>query len=290
MDPLIDVANLQRRLGDSALRVLDVRFSLADAAAGRRAYDAGHVPGAVYLQLEDDLSGPVGDHGGRHPLPDPDALAHTFAQAGIGDDTHVVVVDDGDGMVASRAWWLLRWLGHDAVQVLDGGMAAWQRAGGALETAAPPADPSVFRPRVRRDMVVDRAWLLEHLNDPDVLLVDVRAPERYRGEAEPLDPVAGHIPGAINLPYRDNLVDGSFRSATDLRARHDVVAAAAVPVLYCGSGVSAAQGLLALEAAGVPGARLYPGSWSDWVSYPDAPIARAVASDEGAGGDGDRPA
>ncbi len=273
MEPLIDVDGLVRRLDDPTVRVLDVRFSLADTAAGRRAYEAGHVPGAVYLHLDDDLSGPVREHGGRHPLPDPGAFARTAGRAGIGDATHVVVVDEGDAMVASRVWWLLRWLGHEAVQVLDGGMAAWRAAGAPLETDEVRPPVAVFTPRERPEMVVERDWLLRHADDADVLVIDVRAPERFRGEVEPLDPVAGHVPGAVNRPYLDNLEGGRFRSADDLRERY-ADAAGATPVLYCGSGVSAAQGLLALEVAGLRGAKLYAGSWSDWVSYGDAPVAR----------------
>jgi thiosulfate/3-mercaptopyruvate sulfurtransferase len=274
MEPLIDVDTLKSRLADPNVRVLDVRFSLADTESGRRAHAAGHVPGAVYLHLDDDLSGAVGPHGGRHPLPGVADAARTFSRAGIGDDTHVVVVDDGDAMVASRAWWLLRWLGHDAVQVLDGGMSAWRAAGGPIETDTRTPEPSVFTARVRPEMTVDREWLVEHAGDDGVVVVDVRAPERYRGEHEPIDPVAGHIPGAINRPYLDNLEHGRFRSADDLRARYRDVAQAPKPVLYCGSGVSAAQGLLALEVAGIRHAALYPGSWSDWVSYDDARVER----------------
>jgi thiosulfate/3-mercaptopyruvate sulfurtransferase len=273
MHPLIDVPTLQGRLGDPRLRVLDVRFSLADEGAGRRAYLAGHVPGAVYLHLDDDLSGPLGLHGGRHPLPDPADLARAFGRAGIGDAQHVVAIDEGDGMVASRAWWLLRWLGHDAVQVLDGGMAAYREAGGPLVEGEETVASVTFTPRVRDDLVIERDWLLEHLADPGLALVDVRAGERYRGETEPLDPVAGHIPGAVNLPFVENLAGGRFRTPEALRDRHAAVAGADTVVLYCGSGVSAAQGLLALEVAGIRGARIYPGSWSDWVSFEGAPVA-----------------
>jgi thiosulfate/3-mercaptopyruvate sulfurtransferase len=273
MHPLIDVPTLQARLGDPSLRVLDVRFSLADEGAGRRSYRAGHVPGAVYLHLDADLSGPLGEHGGRHPLPDPVDLARTLGRAGIGNVHHVVAIDDGDGMVAGRAWWLLRWLGHDAVQVLDGGMPAYREAGAPLVEGEEAAASTTFTPRVRDDLVVEREWLLEHLADPGLALVDVRGGERYRGETEPLDPVAGHIPSAVNLPFVENLAGGRFRAPEALRERHAAVAGADTVVLYCGSGVSAAQGLLALEVAGIRGAKLYPGSWSDWVSFDGAPVA-----------------
>ncbi len=274
MNPLIDVATLAGRLGDRDLRVLDVRYSLADADHGRRAFEASHVPGAVFLHLDHDLSAPVGAHGGRHPLPDPHVAARTFGRAGIGDDSHVVVVDDGNAMAAARAWWMLRWLGHDAVQVLDGGMAAWFEADAPTEAGPTESTPATLTPTVRHEMVVDRDWLLRHADDAGVLLVDVRGPERYRGDHEPIDPVGGHIPGAINLPFLDNLEAGRFAQPDALRDRFEALTTAETTVLYCGSGVSAAQGLLALERAGMPGAKLYAGSWSDWAGYPDADVER----------------
>lgn len=273
MTPWISPQALLAQLGSPRLRVVDVRSSLADHGAGRRAYRAGHLPGAVFLDLETDLSGPLGPHGGRHPLPKPERAAAVFGAAGIGDDAHVVAYDDAGGMVAGRVWWMLRWLGHEQVQVLDGGVDAWSAAGGALVTDVPMVAPAAFEPRVRGGMTVDRTWLLEHAGDPGVVVVDARAPERYRGEVEPIDPRGGHIPGAINLPYADNLVRGRFIAPDALRARYAALADADTVVVYCGSGVSAAHDLMALEACGIRGARLYPGSWSDWVSYPDAPVA-----------------
>jgi thiosulfate/3-mercaptopyruvate sulfurtransferase len=273
MRPLISVDDLKARLGADDLCVIDARFSLADTEAGRRAYAEAHLPGAVYLHLDADLSGPLGRHGGRHPLPSPEAAAATFGRAGVGPDTHVVAYDDGDGMVAGRVWWLLRWLGFERVQVLDGGWAAWRAANGpeTAEAAVPTARS--FDPEPRSDMVVDRAWLLDHLADPDVVVIDARAPERYRGEVEPIDPRAGHVPGARNLPFADNLEGGRFKDDDALRERFAHVARAPTLVVYCGSGVSAAHDVLALELAGVTGAKLYAGSWSDWVSHADAPVA-----------------
>lgn len=273
MLPWIRPDELARRLDEPTLRVVDVRFSLADPQAGRRAYADGHLPGAVYLDLDADLSGPLGRHGGRHPLPDPARLAETLARAGIGDGAHVVAYDDAAGMVAGRLWWLLRWLGHERVQVLDGGVAAWRAAGGAWTAAVPTPAPATFTGRPREGLTVDRAWLRAHAADPDVVVVDVRAPERYRGEHEPIDPRGGHVPGAINRPYADHLVDGRFAPPDALAARYADLATAGTLVLYCGSGVSAAHGLMALEAAGIRGAKLYPGSWSDWVSHDDADVA-----------------
>lgn len=273
MLPWISVADLRARLADPALRVVDVRFTLGRPDAGREAHAAGCLPGAVYLDLEHDLSGPVGVHGGRHPLPDPSVLAERLGAAGIGEGTHVVAYDAGDAMVAGRLWWLLRWLGHDAVQVLDGGFAAWLAAGAAVALPGARPAPARFEARPRPEMLVDRADVLAHLGRPGRVVVDARAPERYRGEVEPLDPRAGHIPGARNLPFAGNLDGGRFQAPEALRARFADLAAADEVVVYCGSGVSAAHDLMALEAAGVRGAKLYAGSWSDWVSYADAPVA-----------------
>lgn len=273
MLPWISLAALQDRLDDPDLRIVDVRFDLADVHAGRAAYTAGHLPGAVYLHLDDDLSGPKGAHGGRHPLPDPHELALRLGAAGIDERSHVVVYDAGDAMMAGRLWWLLRWLGHDRVQVLDGGLAAWTEAGLGLSQELPQPRAAVFSGQPRQAMLVSRQELLDRLDEPGLALVDARAAERYRGEVEPIDPVAGHIPGAVNLPFGGNLDGGRFRAPEALAQRFAAVAEADEVVVYCGSGVSAAHDLMALEAAGVQGARLYAGSWSDWVSYEDAPVA-----------------
>jgi thiosulfate/3-mercaptopyruvate sulfurtransferase len=273
MRPWISADALLGRLADPDLRIVDVRAVLGQRTAGRAAYAAGHVPGAAYLDLEDDLSGPIGRHGGRHPLPSVEALASTLGAIGIAAGRHVVAYDAGDAMVAGRLWWLLRWLGHDAVQVLDGGFAAWLAAGGPVTTDPAVHPPETFVPRPRPEMLVDRGELLAGLGDPGRVVVDARAAERYRGEVEPLDPRAGHVPGAVNYPYADNLEGGVFRDPEALRARFAPLAAAREVVVYCGSGVSAAHDLMALEAAGIHGAKLYAGSWSDWVSYDDAPVA-----------------
>lgn len=277
MLPWISVDTLRTRLAEPDLRpdlrLVDVRTVLGRTGAGRAAFDAGHLPGATFLDLEGDLSGPLGVHGGRHPLPDVDALAATFGAIGIAAGTHVVAYDAGDAMVAGRLWWSLRWLGHDAVQVLDGGFAAWVAAGGPVTSDVVVRPPARFAPRPRPEMLVDRADLIAGLGDPGRVLVDARTPERYRGDVEPLDPRGGHVPGAVNFPYAANLEGGRFRSPEVLRDRLAPLAAAREVVVYCGSGVSAAHDLMALEAAGVRGAKLYAGSWSDWVSYSDAPVA-----------------
>jgi thiosulfate/3-mercaptopyruvate sulfurtransferase len=272
MTNLIQPDELRRRLGQPDLRVVDVRFDLADTAAGERDYREGHIPGAVYAHLDRDLSGPLGEHGGRHPLPEAATLARRLGELGIGNTSDVVAYDAGNGMFASRLWWLLRYLGHDRVRVLDGGVAAWLAAGNELSTEPASPAPARLVPDPRPEMAVDRDHVLRNLGNPDVLLVDARARERYRGEVEPLDPRAGHIPSAVNLPFADNLVGGRFRPVEELRRRFELLEGPDEVVVYCGSGVTAAHDVLAMEEAGHHGVRLYHGSWSDWCSYRDAPI------------------
>lgn len=273
MSNLIQPSELHASLGDPGLRLVDARFDLADPDAGQRAFDEGHVPGAVYVHLERDLSAPVSRHGGRHPLPDPAVLATRLGELGIGNDSRVVVYDFGNGMVASRFWWLLRHLGHDDVRVLDGGFEAWREAGLPVSKDSTKPEVARFVPALRPELVVDRDYVLRNLGNPGVVLVDARAGSRYRGETEPLDPVAGHIPSAVNFAYADNLEGGRFKSSDALRERYEPLSDADELVVYCGSGVSAAHDVLALEEAGLSGARLYAGSWSDWCSYQDSPVA-----------------
>ena len=290
MSSLISASDLRAQLDDPTLRVLDVRFDLGDVAWGRGVYAEGHIPGAVYLDLDHDLSLPPderGAHGGRHPLPDPEAFAATLAAAGVGDEHRIVVYDAKGGLFAGRAWWLLRWLGHDDVRVLDGGLAAWRDAGGGLSTEAPSHPSAPFTARPDPSMVVGRDDVLRMVGDPTTLLIDARAPERYRGEHEPLDPRAGHIPSAMNRPFPANLdgpLDrGRFRSGGELRedfaAAEEVLSLGGRVVVYCGSGVSAAHHALAMTEAGLPMPQLYAGSWSDWTSYPDAAVATGDEAD-----------
>ncbi len=281
MEPLIPVSELLERLGDPGLRVLDARFELLDPAAGERLYRAGHVPDAAFIDLDRHLAAPPERHGGRHPLPDLDAFARAMEERGVGDGHEVVVYDQGGTFFAARAWWLLRYVGHDAVRVLDGGWAAYVAAGGAVSRDVPSTPPAEFRVRLRPEMAADRDEIRAHLGDPSWCLVDVRAPERYRGETEPIDPVAGHIPHAQNRPYTATMdAQGRFLTADALREHYRGVAGRDTVVAYCGSGVSAAHAVLAMEVAGHGGARLYPGSWSDWCSYDDLPVA---VGDEGPG-------
>ncbi len=273
MSVLIDVTELYERLADAALVIADVRFALGDPHRGRRAFQQGHIPGAVYFDLDQDLAAPTGSHGGRHPLPDVAALAGKLGRAGIGGGRHVVVYDDSGGMFAGRLWWLLRYLGFDAAQVLDGGYSAWLEADFPTTAETAPRSAATFIPRPRRELVVSMAEVRDRLEDPSTLLVDARGPERYRGESEPIDKKAGHIPSALNKPFAENLERGRFKDPAALRERFRELEEADEIIVYCGSGVSATHNLIALEVAGLKGAKLYAGSWSDWSSYEENPVA-----------------
>lgn len=263
---------LIEHIEDPGLRVLDVRWYLADHLQGAREYEVGHIPGAVFLDLESDLSDPSKPDAGRHPLPDPDALAKRLGALGIGNSHRVVAYDHGPSDVAARAWWLLRHLGHPDALVLDGGIGAWTAAGGALSTIVPTHPPAAFVPMPRTDDTVD----LERVADlGDAILVDARAPERFRGEVEPVDPVPGHIPGAVSLPY-ESLVgpDSKLLPPRVLAARFAEVGVGVdtEAITMCGSGVTACHLVLAAVIAGLPEPRLYPGSYSQW-STAKMPIA-----------------
>lgn len=257
--------------------VLDAGFDLADPAAGERSYREGHLPGARYVHLDRDLSGPKTGRNGRHPLPTREAFAAAVGALGIAPQTQVVVYDRQGAMFAARPWWMLRWLGHEAVAVLDAGLAAWLAAGGTLESTPPavtPQPPYPARPSLAPS--VDAATLLQRLGR--VRLIDARAPERFRGEVEPLDAQAGHIPGALNRFFKDNLAaDGRFKPREQLRTEFErLLGSRPVDevVHQCGSGATACHNLLAMEAAGLSGSLLYPGSWSEWSADPQRPVAK----------------
>ena len=280
--PLIDAAALAARLAAGTPTVLlDCSFDLADTAAGERSWREGHLPGAHHVHLDRDLCGPTtspeGRFRGRHPLPARAAFAATAGRFGIAPGTAVVAYDRQGGVYAARAWWMLRWLGHREVAVLDGGVAAWQAAGGTLTAAVPPSrDAGAYPASASLVNSIEADALQAQLGR--LRLIDARAAQRFRGEVEPIDPVAGRIPGALNRPLLDNLgADGRFLPAEALRAAFAPLLAgrqAAEAVHYCGSGVTACHNLLAMDAAGLTGSLLYPGSWSEWSGDAARPIAR----------------
>ena len=277
---LIDTASLARHLGARDWVIFDCRHDLANPAAGEQAFRSSHIPGAQFMHLDRDLAAPLTGTNGRHPLPAPEAFARKLSQCGVDESKQVLAYDDAGGTYAARLWWMLRWLGHDAVAVLDGGWSKWVGEGQPVssETAQPPA--SVFTASVR-PMAVTVDQVLEHVQGSSTTpmqIVDARGPDRFRGENETMDPVGGHIPGAINRSFRDNLgANGCFKLAAELRVDFTrVIGAGSVPdiVHQCGSGVSACHNILAMEVAGLRGSRLYPGSWSEWCSDPSRPMAR----------------
>jgi thiosulfate/3-mercaptopyruvate sulfurtransferase len=280
---LISTAALSARLTDPAVVVVDCRFRLDDTAWGGREYERSHIPGAGYADLDRDLSGAKSGVNGRHPLPDPGALADKFGALGITSGVQVVAYDQDSGMYASRLWWLLRWLGHDAAAVLDGGFATWIAEGRPTAEGIESRTPRDFVAAIRSEMAVSVDQVATRIGEPGWRLVDARAPERYRGETATLDRIAGHIPGAANHFFQENLgADGTFRAPADLRDGFRAAIGDRSPdhvICYCGSGVTACHNLLALEHAGLYGAKLYPGSWSEWSADP----ARGVETDEAPG-------
>ena len=278
--PLISATALAERLGDSGWVVVDCRFVLTDSGAGHAAYLRGHIPGARYAHLDNDLAGVPGPADGRHPLPRVEDFTATLGAWGISNATSVVVYDDASGAIAARLWWMLRWIGHSAAYVLDGGLKAWEGVG-------LPLDREIFRIRasqyaardVRRDWVVPTARIPSE-QAKGARLVDARAPERFQGVTEPIDPVAGHVPGAVNWPYSDALQsDGTLCPAEELRARFGhLTDQPGGLIAMCGSGVTACHLLLAVNAAGLGDGRIYIGSWSEWIRDPGRPIATGKGS------------
>ncbi len=274
---LIDCHTLALHIHDPQWMVVDCRFALSDPGAGRRAYEAGHIDRARYAHLNDDLSSPITPQSGRHPLPDPHRLAAKLGEWGIDNSKQVVAYDDSFGAMAARLWWLLRWLGHDSVALLDGGLPRWTREGRPVTKDTPVITPATFAPDLRDHLWVDANTVAKAVKQDDWLVIDARAEERFNGEVEMLDPVAGHIPGAINLPYEDNLhVSGRFSSAQELRELYEGLIESVRPervIQMCGSGITACHNILAMEHAGLSGARLYAGSWSEWIRDPARPVA-----------------
>jgi thiosulfate/3-mercaptopyruvate sulfurtransferase len=276
---LISTEELARHIGDPAFVIVDCRHDLANVDAGASAYRKEHLPGAVFMRIDGDLSGIKTGGNGRHPLPEVSALAAALGRAGIDRARQVVAYDQGNGAFAARLWWLLHWLGHDAAAVLDGGFERWRAEGRALTDAVPEIRATVFQPGPPSP-IASADEILRHIDDGSLLVLDARAAERYRGDVEPLDPVAGHIPGARNRPYTENITRaGVFKSADALRAEFAAILGDTPPeavVHQCGSGVTACHNALAMAVAGLSGSRLYPGSWSEWVADPARPVARGA--------------
>jgi thiosulfate/3-mercaptopyruvate sulfurtransferase len=276
---LLSPDSLKNHLSDPDWAIFDCRFGLADTKKGRWDYLESHIPGAVYVHLEEELSGPIiPGVTGRHPLPELDFVVEKFSELGIDEAVQVVVYDDTGGFIASRLWWMCRWLGHPAAAVLDGGWQAWRAAGYPVESGKTNRAPRNFVPKPRPELRIEADEILEHLEDRSWKVIDSRTEVRYRGEEEPIDPVAGRIPGALNAPNAENIgSNGFYLSREVLRDRFNELLAGTSPektVFYCGSGVSAARNLLAMAHAGLGDGRLYVGSWSDWITDPNRPITR----------------
>lgn len=276
---LISAADLAGHIADPRYVIVDCRHDLMNPAAGRDAYAAGHIPGALFADMDHELSGAKrgadGVFRGRHPLPERAALAETLRSWGINQDTQVVAYDAHGGMFAARLWWLLRWLGHSAVAVLDGGLPAWQAAGHPVSQAAPSPQRGNFVENASLVPQVDAATVLANIGSGGKTVIDARAADRFRGENETMDPVGGHIPGAKNRFFKDNLdAEGRFKAPARLKADFSaLVDDPSRAIMQCGSGVTACHNLLAMEVAGLQGAALYPGSWSEWCADPARPVA-----------------
>jgi thiosulfate/3-mercaptopyruvate sulfurtransferase len=278
---LVSPDQLAQHLHDPQWVIIDCRFALTRPESGRQAYAKAHIAGARYAHLNEDLSGAVTPTSGRHPLPDPGLLANKLGLWGVDHDKQVVVYDDSFGSMAVRLWWLLRWLGHDAVALLDGGFPAWQRQGRELSAEIPVIRPAEFHPAPDNSLWVDSGAVLGALQQ-ERLIIDARPEERFSGLFEPLDKVAGHIPGSLNAPFEDNLdMRGNFLKAEELRAQYESLlhgTPSREVIHMCGSGVTACHNLLALEIAGLPGGKLYVGSWSEWITDPSRPIVQRKTS------------
>jgi thiosulfate/3-mercaptopyruvate sulfurtransferase len=274
---LVSTQTLAAHLADPDWIIFDTRHELSNPASGRQAWQAGHIPGAYFMHLDEDLSGAKTGANGRHPLPEVADFAARMNRCGVAPGRQVVVYDDGGCSYAARLWWMLRWLGHDDVALLDGGFAAWKSENRPVDAAVPAPREGRFEPKPMLGATVDTPYVAAFRDKPQVRLIDARGPARFRGEQEPLDPVAGHIPGSVNCFFQQNLgPDGRLLPPQELRARFLEVLAGAPPGLAihsCGSGVTACLNLFAMELAGLAGSRLYPGSWSEWCADPSRPVA-----------------
>ncbi len=274
---LVSTEDLAAHIDDPLWIVFDCRFTLTDPEAGRQAYLKDHLPGAVYVHLDEDMSAPITESSGRHPLPDVKALAEKFCGWGVGVNKQVVVYDDSYGAMAVRLWWMLRWLGHPAVALLDGGYPKWRKEQRPLTAALPEPRKGNCACLPEASQIVGADEVLRASQSGEALIIDARPERRFSGEFEPLDPVAGHIPGAINWPFDENLdIDGTLLPPEALRENFQALLKGRAPwqvIHSCGSGVTACHNLLAMEVAGLSGSRLYPGSWSEWIRDPSRPIA-----------------
>ena len=284
---LVDVDEIRGVLGQPGIRIVDCRFELSDPEAGYAAYLSGHIPGAVYADLDRDLAGPIGPETGRHPMPDADRMVATVERLGIDNSTRVIFYDDNSGAIAARGWWLLRWLGHDEAAILDGGFRAWQEKALPLEEGVTAVSEGRFAATPRNDLILSTAEILAAGGSAASLrLIDVRAKERYTGREEPIDRVPGHIPGSLNLPFTENLHEnGRWKSAGEIRRR---LASALGPSVdqdwsvMCGSGVTACHLVIAGLLAGYAEPRVYVGSWSEWITDPSRKVATGGETGEGA--------
>lgn len=277
---LVNVEELAAHLDDPGWIVCDCRHDLTKYEAGRRAYAQSHIPGARFLHLDEDLSGPKTGVNGRHPLPHPITLTLRLGALGIDNAKQIVAYDASGGSYAARLWWMLRWVGHTRVAVLDGGWEAWIKTGQPVTAEPPRTQPTTFNPNLQPGQIADTGFIARHLNRPDICILDARSPDRFRGENETLDPVAGHIPGAVNRFSKLNLDEhGRFKPAAELKREFIALIGDRPPasvIHQCGSGVTACHNLLAMEVAGLASSVLYPGSWSEWCSDPSRPVAKGM--------------
>lgn len=270
---LVNMEWVKENLQNPEVRIIDCRFVLGQPAVGKEVYVSGHIPGAFYFDLEEDMSGPKKEHGGRHPLPDIAEFARKLAEAGVDENVKVVAYDDQGGAMASRFWWLLQYLGHSTVYVMDGGFSQWSAKGYPVTTDLPTVEVQMFKPNVQEQMLVGMEYVRERIGKEGTVLIDSREPKRYLGLEEPIDFKAGHIPSAVNHFWKDSLNEqGMWKSRQEQKERFKDVKDTDEILVYCGSGVTACPNILALKQAGFNSVRLYGGSWSDWITDPDNPI------------------
>ncbi|MBD1381791.1 sulfurtransferase [Metabacillus arenae] len=274
MGQVVSIDWVREQVDKPDVQIIDCRFVLGDLVAGQQAYNESHIPGALYVHLEEDLSGVISEHGGRHPLPDAETFANKIGSLGIDENVTVIAYDDQGGAMASRFWWLMQFLGHPKTVVMDGGFSKWTESGFPVTAEIPAVTACQYLPVIQEEMVKSMAEVKEKMNTSGVMLIDSREPNRYRGIEEPIDFKAGHIPGALNFFWKDSLNEtGDWKTVEQQRERFSELEQADEIIVYCGSGVTACPNVLALKEAGFTNVRLYSGSWSDWITYPDNPIA-----------------